>query len=664
MKGISFLKEMYLNNEKWTNRLLWILLVFSLILTLYVQYPLLIDKYKTQNDTRVHVYWMAKFQDNELFEGDFLTTAFIRKFNFFGLPFSYHPQSPGLSFLYYIASFFVSPVFFNKILPFILIVICVFYAFKLGKLIKSNTCGFLLSFIFIVLNLNSFEMFSISQGLQRSFAFPLIIAFLCFLIEKKYVKAAIVTILGLLIYPPISLISFMTYTLSIFHDIRKTRMKLALFKQGIIPLLIVILVGLLLYYPMILKALPKFSEKYTKTPDCQEEIVRNTLKNNPAFGPGGRRIVFSEGSILGIPKYLIIGRGGLFPPGALEFMERNVMPFLFLSFFFLFIVRFDALKLKKETWYLLLSSLIMFAVAWIVALWSSTFVIHFPSRYTGIVLPFFLLLFVSANFENGVRKIFLKKNHILLFFWGIIIVFITLLFSPSFIANHLSSDGFLEPSSIHSLQTMRIVAISIGFIIALLGITMTVFSKVRKLNFNSGYVRNGFLALFVLAISIICMPGIKAVSVISASHAQRELYQFLSTLPKSSYIAGHPDDMENIPIFAKRKVFESSEFLIRGKELIDLFDAYYSTSPKTIRDFSDRNGIDYWVINKKYFSKEYLSRERLFYDPYNEYIIEKTKRQGKFVLSDIPEHKKLFEAGGLFVVKSDSIIYDLINKKR
>ena len=656
----TLLNKIDLNSEKWTNKLLWILLGFSLILTFYVQYPSLIDKYKIQNDARIHIYWMAKFQDNQLFERDFLTETLIRQVNLFGRHFFYNPESIGFSFTYYITSFFVDPIFFNKILPFILMGICVFYSFKLGKLIRGNICGLLLSLTFIVFNLNPSE-FSITQGLQRSFGFPLIIPFLYFLIKKQYVKACVVIIIGSLIYPIASATSIMAYTLSVFHDFKKTKEKIILLKYAITPLLIVILIGLFLYYPVLLGALPKSSKN-----NYQQEVAKNTLKHNPIFAPGGRYCLFSEGSILGIPKYFMRGSGGLFTHSAWGPMGRNIVPLLSLSFFLFLIVGFDALKLNKEIWYFLVSSLIMFALAWFAILRLSAFALYFPSRYTSIGLPFFLLLFISANFGYAVKRLFLTKNALLLFFSGIVISFVAVLFSPEFIASHLSIDGILEPSTIHTIRNMRPVAASIGIIMVLLGICMMVLSKTGKLSFNPASVHNPLLVLFVLVISIIYIPGIKAVGVISPSSAERELYQFLSTLPKDSYIAGHPDDMENIPIFAKRKVFQSSELLFFAdeKRIFDLFAAYYGNSVEEIQDFCNRYEVDYWVVNGKYFCKEHLSKGRLFYEPYNEFIIEKTKGKGRFVLNDIVENRKLFEVANLFVVESDAITLELSEKNK
>lgn len=645
----TVLNKTDLNSEKWTNKLLWILLGFSMILTFYVQYPSLIDKYKTQDDARVHMYWMAKFQDNELFERDFLTERLIREVNLFGRQFFYYPKSIGFSFLCYIPSFFVDPIFFNKILPFILMAICVLYSFKLGTFIKGTTCGLLLSLTFIVFNLNPSE-FSVTQGLQRSFAFPLIIPFLYFLIKKHYVKASVLITLGAFIYPIIFATCVLVYTLSVFHDIKNTKEKRTLLKHAIAPLLIAILIGLFLHYPALIKAFPKSSKH-----NCQEEVAKNILKDDPVFGPMGRRFLFSEGSILGIPKYLISGRGGLLTSSAWGPLGRNVVPLLSFSFFLLLIVGFDALRLNKEIWYVLVSSLIMFGLAWFSVLRLSAFALYFPSRYTSIGLPFFLILFISANFGYAAKRVFLRRNALVLFFSGIVISSVAVLFSPEFIASHFSHDGILEPSTISGLRIMRSIATSLGFIVALSGISIMILSKSTRLNFNPASMHKPLLFLFVLLTIIIYIPGIKSIGVISPSSAERELYQFLSTLPKDSYIAGHPDDMQNIPIFAKRKVFESTEFLYNEKRTFDLFSAYYGNSVEEIEEFCNRYEVDYWVVNRKYFCKEYLSKGRVFFDPFNEFIIEKTKGKGRFVLNDIVENRKLFEVGNLFVVKSDAI---------
>ena len=105
-------------------------------------------------------------------------------------------------------------------------------------------------------------------------------------------------------------------------------------------------------------------------------------------------------------------------------------------------------------------------------------------------------------------------------------------------------------------------------------------------------------------------------------------------------------------------------FFADEKRIFDLFAAYYGNSVEEIQDFCNRYEVDYWVVNGKYFCKEHLSKGRLFYEPYNEFIIEKTKGKGRFVLNDIVENRKLFEVANLFVVESDAITLELSEKNK
>lgn len=185
-------------NEAHKSRiLLAAIIIFGLLLTLYVQIPSLRNDQIVQDDARQHLYWMARFADGELFENDFLTERLTNELEIFGARFVYYPRSIGFSFIYFIAHFFMDPLLFNKILPFVLAALCIYYAFKLGLLISGFGGAFLLAYTFIVFNLNP-SSFSISQGLQRSFAYPLLLAFTYYLIGKKFIRSAITIIVGLI----------------------------------------------------------------------------------------------------------------------------------------------------------------------------------------------------------------------------------------------------------------------------------------------------------------------------------------------------------------------------------------------------------------------------------------------------------------------------------
>ena len=103
---IKVLKDKMWYCERKENIFIIIALLFSFLITLYAQYPLLVNKYAINDDVRHAVYFYSRYQDKELFKNDYIT-------NF------YSQWSPwGLNIFYFIVSFFYDPVQFTKILPF------------------------------------------------------------------------------------------------------------------------------------------------------------------------------------------------------------------------------------------------------------------------------------------------------------------------------------------------------------------------------------------------------------------------------------------------------------------------------------------------------------------------------------------------------------------
>jgi len=171
------------------------------------------------------------------------------------------------------------------------------------------------------------------------------------------------------------------------------------------------------------------------------------------------------------------------------------------------------------------------------------------------------------------------------------------------------------------------------------------------------------MILLLIVFGIVYLPGVSDVGVISPSPGELELYRFLSTLPKDIYLAGHPADMDNIPIYAKRRVFDNSEFSIAGERIIDLFAAYYSTVPAEICNFCSRYGVDYWLVNRTRFTRRYLSDERIYFDPYNDFIIDRVKGNKDFILNGIPKDKILFERGDIFIIGTDAVCVNSTSSK-
>jgi hypothetical protein len=139
------------------------------------------------------------------------------------------------------------------------------------------------------------------------------------------------------------------------------------------------------------------------------------------------------------------------------------------------------------------------------------------------------------------------------------------------------------------------------------------------------------------------------------------LYKFLSTLPKDVLIAGYPKDMDDIPLFSKRKVLMNRELALPyyknyyseiRRRTFDFFAAYYSNDPGEILGFCRKYGIDYIVVNKNHFNKEFLSG-KIYYSPFGEYAKSLIEKNKTFVLDNIADSKKVFKNDTYYVVNCE-----------
>jgi len=176
--------------------------------------------------------------------------------------------------------------------------------------------------------------------------------------------------------------------------------------------------------------------------------------------------------------------------------------------------------------------------------------------------------------------------------------------------------------------------------------------------------RRTVASFIITATLVFYLPRIQGDSEYKAKDA--ELYSYLSTLPKDVLIAGHPRDMDNVPIFSKRKVLIMEElslpyypdFYEKIKErTYDFFDVYYATTPDKLCAFCSKYGITHFVVYNSHFAKDYLRNKKFYLAPFNDYIINLTKDHGEkeFILNNISEDKKLFVNKDCFVISCDKI---------
>jgi len=138
------------------------------------------------------------------------------------------------------------------------------------------------------------------------------------------------------------------------------------------------------------------------------------------------------------------------------------------------------------------------------------------------------------------------------------------------------------------------------------------------------------------------------------------LYAFVEQLPKDALLAGPPGEMDNIPLFSRRKVFASDEanqplydryYREIRRRLLRSFDAYYARDLKVIQDFRKETGVDYMLVRKEHFGHRF-NTSRNYSEPYNAHILalKAGHSAGEFVFANPPKQAVVYDDGYFRVV--------------
>jgi hypothetical protein len=156
--------------------------------------PAFSESYVVQEDARQHVFWMRRFQDPELFQGDILADYF-------------QAVAPtGYSAFYRLfATVGIDPLLLSKALPVALAVLLAAYAFKTSLLIFPVPAAALVATL--LLNQSIWFEDDLISATPRAFFAPLFLAFLYYLLRRAWLPCLGAISLQALFYPPAALIS-------------------------------------------------------------------------------------------------------------------------------------------------------------------------------------------------------------------------------------------------------------------------------------------------------------------------------------------------------------------------------------------------------------------------------------------------------------------------
>ncbi|GAB4264429.1 MAG: hypothetical protein Kow0080_03480 [Candidatus Promineifilaceae bacterium] len=601
----------------------------AFLLTLWVQLPNLADPFRIEEDVR-NLPWLWQLTDAQLFARfptvqDEITYLHIGRFN---MP--YVVDNPGYGLIIQLGSLLFSPLTVVKLLPFLLIVTAVYYAYQLGKKSISPIFGAVFAITFAAINLTLHSEVSVLAGLQRSFVCPLLLAAAYYLYEEEFGKAALVVVLSAVIYIPILPVIGLTY---FFHCVHWQNLRHSwrewVYWRGAGWLVTAVLFIIILMNPLLQQ---HFSTAFTPSPGISDGHAATNVLQNPYFSLDGPKPLFIF--------FPFIGRGGIASGPSVG---------IYIGLFLLFLL-FNFPLLKEEFHPLplvfkqmLLASSIVFVLAWFVFLRTSHFLLYIPSRHTQSSLFIILLYWTLINVPMATKKwaqlITVHRRQAALF------IFIVAVVGGLALLVVIVWSGFSVP--------LAVVASLCG----LLAVMSWYASRQRPLpNPQPASVANipfilRFIIMAVVMLGVLGYLRVTAVPYYAPTKNERAIYQFIQTLPKNALIGGHPCTLDDIPIYSQRSILFNCEEYSDSDPVVQTLDAYYSDTPERILTYCQTFGVDYLVVDtNKWLTSDRIRSGMFFYEPYASALQPELNQRQTFYLSAIPKEKQLFSAGPLYVI--------------
>lgn len=365
--------------------LLLLALTAAFICALIYQAPYLLNPNTVDEDLR-NLYWINRAQDPDLYPEDVLNPEVMTVRLGSGV-FTVMKFAPGYSTIFMVLGAFVSPFLLSKLLIFPLLLLAVAFLFKLVESQSNDWTAFGVSIGFIGLDLVSSTNISTNAGLQRSFSYPLLIAFAYYLARGKSIPAAIVLFFSGLLYPPVFMLLGISGGLYLLKILIRERFSRRLFRSAVPFAAAVLLV--------IVCLLPAFTSQVANpTFAVPSELEGQVPFADMILKDGYRYPLFTI--------FPILGAGGLFMD-AVDLM--NTLVLLGLTLVAWLLLRRDFKKPPEVFGILLLAGGIGFLLSWLGIWLTHSMIFHLPSRLTQSLLPLVLFYAFGVNARALMAKL-------------------------------------------------------------------------------------------------------------------------------------------------------------------------------------------------------------------------------------------------------------------
>lgn len=603
-------------------------IVLSISWSLILLWPHLFDPFRVPIDVQNH-YWMAKFQDPTLFPDDPLVyDQLLQNIKIGDFSILIYPRSLGYGLLFWAGSFFISHTWLSKLLLFLLLPVTIGYLYRYGVSLDNQRLGFTLAVVFGLFNLASPDSLSLASGLQRAFALPLFIGFVYYLSDRNYWGASLTTIVAALFYLPNVPVMGLTFLCALIWeegDEKRVNRKISV---NFAPFLAAMIIS------GTLAAWAVLSSGVISDATAPANLFNDvSILEDPRHQLGGAAPFF-----LHVPW---IGRAGIFE----TYPEAVILlVMIFLSGIVAYLLPDKEIKkIPKQLWYLLISGMLMYALSLISLLALSSKILYMPSRYVRgalFLIPVFFLSIHADTISSNLRKCLCEspfKEKATFIFGALCAIFI--ITGVVF--------GFSFPDCLGWFLMILGGVLLSG---ALMLWFFTLSHKISRWDWKEEPLREqmgfGLLGLSLLA-GFFFYSRLVGYGTINPTPHERDLYTYVETLPKNALLAGSPEELTAMPLFAKRSVLFHALRPNESAPIIKTFDAYYGEEGQEIVAFCEEYDVDYLVYNKGDFAPEYIAEGDYFYVPYNQPIKDTVSRRDQFVL---PKAKPVFKSGPLGVV--------------
>jgi len=566
---------------------------------------------------------MARFQDPALLTHDYIFDYHLIETDLLGGRLLLFPRSLGYGILFLTFNFVLDHIWLSKWLVFILVPLSVGYLFKLGQFLEDNLTAASLSLLFVFFILASSQAISPLTGLQRAFAIPLLIIFFYYLVQERYIGAGVLMVSAALIYWPNLPLMALTYVLSFIRIKSGYNISVNLTRAKVLPLLISSL------FIVILIALELSVELRLFAP---KEVA---VSQNPNYQSGGSTPMFIS--------FPLLGRAGIFNIGN-EIINFAIL--LILAFLVYKVVgRRSWQRLPIAYWYLLVAGIIMYAASFFSLFVLSSSILYLPSRYTRVTLILCAILFVGLNWGDFLKQAptwFRRKASQLIFFIVSLIVALGLVY-------------IVSPNRILLVSLALFFGTILSGLVTVLGAS-AIYWWIQT-HRQAGWIKKFIVPLIMLIIvlwSALFHIRTLGTKLMNPTNSQRDIYEFVATLPKEAIFAGDPELMSGIPLFSKRSVLFRDLHPNANPNvtpfILDYYDAQYAESSQSILDMCQKYQVSYLVLDMDEFESEYLAEREFFYQPWNDEIVRMVDGRSNFIL---PQLQPVFTSGPFRVIKCD-----------